>query len=150
VLTKNLPTCDNDAEVARLQRTVLVDDPGDDAPPTEEERDAHAEQRARTTAPPTAAPGSAAPPLAGLSLAIPAASTRPPAPQHDPSFLASPGSFLARAEVEPGREVAVEFNAPHPTFFRGTVRRCRARNARVLFADGETLDVDYGLLRRVV
>ena len=78
------------------------------------------------------------------------ASTRPLAPQHDPSFLASPGPVLARTEVEPGREVAVEFNAPHPTFFRGTVRRCRARNARVLFADGETLDVDYGLLRRVV
>ena len=151
VLTKNLPTCDNDAEVARLQRTVIVDDPDDDAPPTEDERAAHAEQQtARTTAPPAAAPGSAAPLFAGLSRASPATSTHASAQQHDPSHLATPGTAFPRNEVVPGSEVAVEFNTPHPTYFRGTVRRCRARNARVLFADGETFDVDYGLLRRVV
>ena len=42
----------------------------------------------------------------------------------------------------PGSEVAVKFGALHSGYFRGTVRRCRERNARVLFADGETLDVD--------
>ena len=46
VLTKNLPTCNNDAEVARLQRTQFPDDADDDAPPTDDERAAHAEQQA--------------------------------------------------------------------------------------------------------
>ena len=75
---------------------------------------------------------------------------RPSTPQPDPSLLATPGSTYERSDVTPGSEVAVRFDAPHPGYFRGTVRSCRGRNARVLFADGETLDVDYELLRRVV
>ena len=43
VLTKNLPTCDNDAEVARLQRTQFPDDYDDDAPPTDDEHATHSE-----------------------------------------------------------------------------------------------------------
>ena len=36
VPTKNLPTCDNDAEVGHLQRTQFPDDTADDATPTDE------------------------------------------------------------------------------------------------------------------
>ena len=57
--------------------------------------------------------------------------------QPDPAFLATPGSAFTRDEATPGSEVAVKFDAPHPTYFHGIVRRCRERNARVLFADGE-------------
>ena len=86
VLTKNLPTCDNDAEVARLQRTQFPDDYDDDAPPTDDERAAHAEQQAaRVAAPQAAAPEPAAPRLAGLHIpdfsAAPATPTRPSAPR---------------------------------------------------------------------
>ena len=155
VLTKNLPTCDNDAEVAALQRTQFPDDPADDATPTDDERAAHAERQvALAAAPPTAAPQPAAPPLAGLRLpdfgAAPSTPQRPSTPQLDPSLLVTPGPTYERSDVTPGSAVAVRFDAPRPAYFRGTVRSCRARNARVLFADGETLNVDYELLRRIV
>ena len=155
VLTKNLPTCDNDADVAALQHTRFPDESADDTTPTDDERTAHAErQAALAAAPPTAAPRPAAPPLAGLHLpgfsAAPSSPPRPSTPQPDPSLLATPGSTYERSDVTPGSAVAVRFDAPRPAYFRGTVRSCRERNARVLFADGETLDVDYELLRRVV
>ena len=154
VLTKNLPTCDNDAEVARLQRTQFPDDTDDDATPTDDERAAHAEQQAAlVAAPQTAAPEPAAPLLAGLSMpdlgATLATPARPSTPRPDSAFLATPGSAFTSSDVAPGSEVAVKFDAPHPTYFRGTVRSCRERNARVLFADGDTLDVDYELLHHI-
>ena len=155
VLTKNLPTCDNDAEVAALQRTQFPGDSADDSTPTDDERATHAERQvALAEAPPTAASRPAAPPLAGLRLpgfgAAPSSPPRPSTPQPDPSLLATPGLTYERSDVTPGSEVAVRFDAPHPAYFRGTVRSCRGRNARVLFADGEMLDVDYELLRRIV
>ena len=155
VLTKNLPTCDNDAEVAALQNTRFPDESADDTTPTDDERTAHAErQAALAAAPPTAAPQPAAPPLAGLHLpgfgAAPSSPPRPSTPQPDPSLLATPGSTYERSDVTPGSAVAVRFDAPRPAYFRGTVRSCRERNARVLFADGETLDVDYDLLHHIV
>ena len=82
--------------------------------------------------------------------AAPATPARPSAPQPDPAFLAAPGTTFTRDEVTPGSEVAVKFDAPHPAYFRATARRFRERNVRVLFADGETLDVDYELLHRIV
>ena len=83
VLTKNLPTCDNDPEVARLQRTQFPDNIDDDATPTDDEHAAHAEQQAALVAAPhTAAPQPAAPPLAGLRMpdlgAAPATPVCPP------------------------------------------------------------------------
>ena len=155
VLTKNLPTCDNDAEVARLQQSQFPDDTADDTTPTDDEHAAHAERQAAiATAPHAAARRPAATPLAGIRLpdfgSAPVVADRPSTPQPDPDLLATPGSTYTRSDVTVGSEVAVMFDAPHPAYFRGTVRSCRDRNARVLFADGETLDVDYGLLHRVV
>ena len=150
LLANNLPTCDNDAEVSRPQRTQFQDDADDDAPPTDDERAAHAEQQAaHAAAPQSAAPGPAAQPLAGLRMpafdAAPATPACSSAPQPDPAFFATPGATFTRDEVTPGSEVAVKFDAPHPGYFRfrDTVRRCRERNARVLFAD-------YNLSHRTV
>ena len=113
-----------------MQRTQFPDDSADDTTPTDDERAAYAErQAALAEAPPTAASRPAAPPLAGLRLpsfgAAPSFPPRPSTPQPDPSLLATPGLTYERSDVTPGSEVSVRFDAPHPAYFRGTVRSCR-------------------------
>ena len=117
VLTKNLPTCDNDAEVAALQRTQFPDDTADDATPTDDERAAHAERQvALAAAPPTAAPQPAAPPLAGLRL--PGFGEAPSHPRAPPRHSRTPPS-----SQRPARRTSAATSRPAPRSPSGLTRR---------------------------
>ena len=147
VLTSSLPTTDRDAEVARRQQT------GFSTVTTFDDNDGTAQHASAATARGAAATP-AAPRRARAPLAIPALeppawapATPPPLPLlPSPAFLATPGDVLDKATVEVGTAVAVEFDSPAHGFHKGIVRRCLPTRARVLFADGDSFDVNYALL----
>ena len=120
----------------RTKAAASSDEPGDGAPRQKAARAADAPPPAAT------ASGGSAPDSAAT------ARRSPP----DPSVLARAGSVIARGDVAAGTAVAVVFDyddgAAYP--FRGDVVRVLGTSARVRFADGDTHDVAFNQLLRII
>ena len=131
---ENGPVTDYDDAVASW--AASSDEPGDGAPRQKAARAADAPPPAAT------ASGGSAPDSAAT------ARRAPP----DPSVLAHSGSIIARCDVAAGTAVAAVFDyddgAAYP--FRGDVVRVLGTSARVRFADGDTHDVAFNQLLRII